>query len=197
MTSFKQAFKIALVVIVLGAPATAAMSDNLYKGPAFAAMASDRRASQIGDSIVIIVTHNAEARNSAARSQSSNAGLTAAANGGNVSESVDLSFARDGAGRGEVRRSERIATQISVVVTEILPNGELKVAGEQFVDVNGEATLISVSGQVRPDDIQSDNRVISSRLANARIGYNGQTFGQRSKRPRFISRIFSRLGLGQ
>jgi flagellar L-ring protein FlgH len=183
------------LAILLGASwAELAQSENLYRGPAWAALASDRRASQVGDSIAVVVMHSAEARNSAARSQSRDGGLTANVNGGSVSESLDLNFSRDGAGRGEVRRSERVAAEISVLVTEVLPNGDLKVAGEQSVDVNGEATLISVSGQVRGEDIQSDNRILSSRLANARIAYNGQTFGQSGKRPKFIARLFSRLG---
>jgi flagellar L-ring protein FlgH len=172
-------------------------SDDLFNASPWSAMSADRRASQVGDSLSVVVMHNAEARNSAARSQSSNGSLGANVNGGSVSESVDLNFARDGSGRGEVRRSERVAAEISVLVTEVLSNGDLKLSGEQFVDLNGEATLISVSGQVRASDIHSDNRVLSSRLANARIAYNGQTFGQRGKRPRFVTRIFNWLGLGQ
>jgi flagellar L-ring protein FlgH len=172
-------------------------SDDLFNASSWSAMSADRRASQVGDSLSVVVMHNAEARNSAARSQSSNGGLGANINGGSVSESVDLNFTRDGSGRGEVRRSERVAAEISVLVTEVLPNGDLKLSGEQFVDVNGEATLISVSGQVRGSDIHSDNRVLSSRLANARIAYNGQTFGQRGKRPKFVSRVFNWMGLGQ
>lgn len=192
----RQKHLIASALVVGFVYAQPVRSDNLFTSSTWSAMTSDLRASKVGDSLSVVVMHNAEARNSAGRSQTNNAAFGAKVNGRRVSEGVDLNFSRDGSGRGEVRRSERVAAEISVLVTEVLPNGDMKLAGEQFVDVNGENTLISVSGQARGSDIDSENKVLSSRLANARIAYNGQTFGQRGKRPKFITNAFNWLGLG-
>src|SRR5439155_1307606 len=53
------------------------------------------------------------------------------------------------------------------------PNGNLYVRGDKIVSVNRENQHIVLSGTVRPEDIASDNSVLSSRLADARIDYYG------------------------
>ena len=86
--------------------------------------------------------------------------------------------------------------QVSAEVIDVYPNGDLLVEGRQQVLVNGEETIIGVRGRVRPVDISSDNIVLSGRLANAQIDYDGSGFISRSARPGIISRLFSLLGLG-
>jgi flagellar L-ring protein precursor FlgH len=61
--------------------------------------------------------------------------------------------------------------------------------------VNGEKRDIEIRGRIRPIDISSDNTIISSRLANAEINYDGEGFATRSAKPGLLNRIFSFLGL--
>jgi flagellar L-ring protein FlgH len=49
---------------------------------------------------------------------------------------------------------------------------------------------------VRMVDIDSDNRVASTRIADAEISYGGRGFVSRSARPGLINRLFAILGLG-
>jgi flagellar L-ring protein precursor FlgH len=87
-----------------------------------------------------------------------------------------------------------MAAQLSATVTEVRPNGDLIVSGWQALDLSGEKTNIKVTGRIRPDDIGADNSVLSSRLADARIEYNGKGFSSRSAKPGIVARLFNFLG---
>jgi flagellar L-ring protein precursor FlgH len=173
-----------------------AHADDLYGQGAFAAMAADQRAGRVGDVLTIVVYQSAEARNAALNNASSRREFSGAISAGELDEDATLSLDGGYRGQGEVRRSESFVTQISVTVSEVMANGDLKVAGEQSMHINGETTLVRVRGRIRPDDIMHGNQVLSSRIADAQISYDGSGFVSRNARPNFIHRLFSLLGLG-
>jgi flagellar L-ring protein FlgH len=77
-------------------------------------------------------------------------------------------------GKGSVNRSEALQTNVAGVVTQVLPNGNLVVEGKQEIRVNFEVRELIVAGIVRPEDIESDNTLDSSKIAQARIPYGGR-----------------------
>jgi flagellar L-ring protein precursor FlgH len=171
-------------------------ADNLYRGSNWSAMSSDRRASQAGDILTVIIFQAAESSNLAQNTSRKATDLSGSISGGHLAEQGELSFGGGYSGKGEIKRSEKLITQISLTVQAVLPNGDLIVAGEQWLNVNGERTHIGVRGRVRSADIQADNSIISNRIADAQIDYNGRGFVSRSAKPGIINRIFSFLGLG-
>jgi flagellar L-ring protein precursor FlgH len=109
------------------------------------------------------------------------------------SASADLSERFDGGGR--IQRSGKLVAQLSVSVLEVMPNGDLVVAGEQRIEVNSETQHIRLSGRVRPEDITDANAVLSSRIADAKITYVGDGILGEKQSPGILSRILSWLRL--
>lgn len=163
---------------------------------AWAALASDRVAARTGDSLTVVVSENAQATNTAQQGskKATHAGGQLTTTGGHV-HSADLSLAGGFDGTGQNARTDRMVAQVSVVVSEVLPNGDLLVAGEERLQMNGQHSRIRVRGRVRPADISSANTVLSSRLADAQIDYDGAGFVSRAAQPGLFGRLLDKLGL--
>ena len=185
----------ALAALALAVPSAAAAED-LYRDSPWASLSNDRRAAAVGDVLTVIIFQAAEATNSARNESSRSTSLGGGLQAGSIDERADIDFGGTYSGRGEVRRSERLVAQMSVVVREVLPNGDFVIEGEQWMRVNGERTRIGVRGRVRQADISAENAVLSSRIADAQIDFDGRGFVSRSARPGLLNRIFSFLGLG-
>lgn len=191
--------RLALLAVCLSAaaslPPASALAENLFHDSQWANVASDQKARRVGDLLTVVVYQNTEARNGAENVGRRRHGVDGSLRGGSVNESAALSLDSHYSGEGEVRRSASFVTQISVVVAEVLANGDLGVAGEQRMSVNGEETLVRVRGRVRPADITSGNQVLSTRIADAQISYDGHGFVSRNARPGLIHALFNLLGL--
>ena len=172
-----------------------AYADDLFHAQTWANVAADRRAAAVGDTITVVVWQNAESHNGAENTAHRASSIDGAVHGDATAHSGSLSLNGAYSGQGQVSRSESFTTQISVTVESILPSGDFIVAGQQQMHVNGEDTYIRIRGRVRPSDIDGDNRVLSTRIANAQIDYDGHGFVSRNTRPGLLHRLFGLLGL--
>ena len=184
-----------IISLTWAAFALPAHAENLFVPDGWPALASDRSARQVGDAITVVIYEQSSAANAAQTGSRKDNALRGGISGGSLNETGNISFGGNYSGRAETSRSGRMIAQISVVVEDILANGDFVIGGLQQLYINGELTDISVRGQVRTADLTSDNRVLSSRIANAQINYRGEGFVSRGAKPGLITRIFSFLGL--
>jgi flagellar L-ring protein FlgH len=171
-------------------------AEDLYKGGNWPSLAADRKADAVGDIVTVLVAENNTASNSVGKSskkQNSLSGQITA--GSSFDKSAGVNFGGSYDGEGNNSRADRMVAQLSATVTQIYPNGDLQISGWQRLKINGEMTDIKVSGRVRPDDINGQNAVLSSRIADANIEYDGKGFATRSAKPGIVTKLFSWLGL--
>jgi len=185
--------KVVLIAGLVAALATGAVAQP--PPPGWSSLVSDRVAGRVGDSLTVLIFENAQASNSAQRGSRKTTKLAGEASADTHEHRAQGSLAGSFDGVGQTSRSDRIVASISAVIVGVLPNGDLRLAGEQSLLVNGEKTVIRLSGRARPADITETNTVLSTRLAEARIEYDGSGFGARSARPGVVSRVLNRLGV--
>jgi flagellar L-ring protein precursor FlgH len=166
----------------------------------------DQRARQVGDIMTITVnfTDKANIANETQRSRTSkeDSGVTDFLGSKLIQTpatavlpgkllTTDSSSSSDG--KGSVVRQEALQTNVAAVVTQLLPNGNLVVEGKQEIRVNYEIRELIVAGIVRPEDIQSDNTIDSSKIAQARIAYGGRGQISDVQQPRYGQQVMDVL----
>jgi flagellar L-ring protein precursor FlgH len=104
---------------------------------------------------------------------------------------VRANSSNDFEGDAETLRRGSLTARVSAQVVEVFPNGNMRIHGTQVVTVNGENQLLTVEGIARPFDIEADNSIDSSRLAEARIEYTGRGVMSDVQRPGWGSRLLS------
>lgn len=160
-------------------------ADSLWR-PGARSFFKDQRASRVGDIVTVVVNMNdaANVKNStsAVRAGSENAGIPNLFGLENLMEKVPMDPSKligltsnnSNVGTGQIQRNENVTLRLAGVITQVLPNGNLVVLASQQFRVNSELRVLTVSGVIRPEDIQSDNTVLHDRMAEARISYGGR-----------------------
>ena len=96
-------------------------------------------------------------------------------------------------GEGKSDRSEYLTATVPALVRKVLPNGNLFVEGHRVVLVNSEEQHFYISGVVRPIDIDQQNSVKSSMIADAEIEFVGAGDLTDNQKQGFLSRYFGWL----
>ena len=149
----------------------------------------DQRAAKVGDILTVMV----DIDDSAATSNASSSSRTSGANLGvpnffglessigkvlpspvDPSNLVKSNSATSNAGAGSIARQEKISTTMAVVITQVLPNGNLVISGSQEVRTNNELRHMSIDGIIRPEDITSANTIRDKQIASLRMNYGGR-----------------------
>jgi flagellar L-ring protein precursor FlgH len=163
----------------------------------YAPLTSGQRAAQVGDVLTVVLTERTQAAATAGTStqRNGNIGLTPPTTGilSRVFSATDASAGGGSqfGGTGQTTQSNQLSGEISVTVVEVFPNGSMLVQGEKRVRLNRGNEFIQVAGLVRPADITPDNRVASTRLADARITYSGRGEIARAAREGWLQRFFN------
>jgi flagellar L-ring protein FlgH len=84
---------------------------------------------------------------------------------------IDVSGSSDYKGGGAITNSQSATSRAAVTVIDVLPNGNMVVEGVRLVRFSGETQFASLRGVVRPADVQSDNTILSTNIADAQIEF--------------------------
>ena len=96
-------------------------------------------------------------------------------------------------GKGDVNRLEQINLKLAATVTQTLPNGNMVIQGKQEVRVNAELRELTITGIIRPEDIDSTNMIGYEKIAEARISYGGRGTVSDVQAPRYGQQLFDIL----
>ncbi|MBR0799576.1 flagellar basal body L-ring protein FlgH [Bradyrhizobium jicamae] len=186
-------------------PEVASYSPNSLWRSGSRAFFKDQRAARVGDilTVTVNITDKAAIANETQRSRTSteDSGVTNFLGSQTITQANKILPGRllttdstsNSDGKGSVNRQEALQTNVAAVVTQVLPNGNLVVEGKQEIRVNYEIRELVVAGIVRPEDIQSDNTIDSSKIAQARIAYGGRGQITDVQQPRYGQQVMDVL----
>jgi flagellar L-ring protein FlgH len=164
----------------------------------------ERRAETRGDilTVVIEIDDKAEISNSSDRSRSGSEDLGIPSllgipqrideilpEGATMADAVQTESSSSYQGEGSVQRNEKLELRVAATVVEELPNGVLRIEGQQEVRVNYELRELVVSGYVRPTDISRQNEITYDKIAGARISYGGRGQISDVQQPRYGQQV--------
>ena len=179
-------------------PATPKANGSIFQVSAgYSPLANGARAAMVGDILTIQLVERTDATKStsANTSRTGNAGITPPTTGlfsklfspTDVAASATQGFK----GAGDSAQSNALSGEITVTVAKVLANGTLLVRGQKALTLNRGDEFVQISGLIRAADISPDNRVLSTRVADARITYTGRGDVQRASKPGWLSSFFS------
>ncbi len=158
-------------------------------------LVTNLKAHRVGDLITIIIT------------EKSNADATSKTKADNKSENKggpglgflnfikpwDMSVENKYKGDGKTERSGSLRAEMTARIIEILHNGDFRLEGTRMVNVNGEKTLIEITGVCRSKDIAPDNTIMSTYISDAMIAYNGSGMINDAAQPGVVTKVLNWL----
>jgi flagellar L-ring protein FlgH len=194
------------VQMPMPAPQPASYNPNSLWRNGSRAFFKDQRAHQVGDilTVKVKITDKATLENDTSRSRknSEDSGVTdfigsklikTPASSILPGKILTADSTASSEGKGSIDRKEELLTNVAGVVTQVLPNGNLVIEGKQEVRVNYEVRELIVAGIVRPEDIESDNTIDSTKIAEARIAYGGRGQLMDVQQPRYGQQVLDVL----
>ncbi len=161
----------------------------------YSALVVGNRARSLGDMVTILLVESTSTSKSTsgATDRSGSFGLIPPAAGplgflnpNALNASGNGSFS----GGGDAAQQNQMTGVVSVTIAAIYPNGTAEVVGEKQMALSQGDEWVQFAGRIRLVDIDADNTLASSRVANARIIYTGQGAVQQASRPGWLSRFF-------
>jgi flagellar L-ring protein FlgH len=170
----------------------------------------DDKAAKVGDIITVTIDENATSTQSATTNTSkdssidmqtpnvlglpSSLGIQNFLNmGTQFDPTVNATIANSMQGTGTVTRNGTLSATISALITDVVPSGNLRIEGRRSVTINNEEQIMVLRGIVRPQDINFDNTIPSTLIADASISYTGEGVVADEQRKGWLAKILSKV----
>ncbi len=176
--------------------ATAGSAGSIFQtGQGYAGLVTGTRARALGDMVTIVLVESTTTNKSTTgrTNREGSFGITPPTSGplsflnpNALNAEADASFT----GGGNAAQQSRLNGTVAVTIAAIYPNGTAEVVGEKQMKLSQGDEWVQFAGRIRLVDIDGDNRLASSQVANARIIYTGKGAVQQASRPGWLSRFF-------
>jgi len=178
---------------------------SLWNGRQPDGLASDNRASNVGDLVTISITETSKASEIANTNTSRNSGVKAGITSllglsfpmkAFTNKEVDVDTALEATvgnvskGEGKTERQSSFTSYLTARVIQVLPNQNLVIQGRRHLRINNETEVLTLTGIVRPEDIDRNNVVSSTKVAEARMLISGVGVVSDKQRVGWFQRIF-------
>ncbi|PIV81955.1 flagellar basal body L-ring protein [bacterium CG17_big_fil_post_rev_8_21_14_2_50_64_8] len=158
-------------------------------------LVTNLKAHHVGDLLTIIITENATA-NATSKTKADNKSEHSGGAGLGFLDFIKpwgVSTENKYKGDGNTQRNGSLEAEITARITEVLHNGDLRIAGTRMVNINGEKQLIEITGVCRQRDIRPDNTIMSTYISDAQIAYNGSGIINDNANPGVVTKIINWL----
>jgi len=160
---------------------------------------ADDKAYRIGDVLTVLVAEDSKIDNKANRDLKKDTSRSSSFDGelGKFADigdfELEASSSNELKGKADYKDERSFTDSVTVVVVDVMPNGNLVVLGNRSRDIAGDKQVIEVSGIVRPSDISFSNTVTSERVADFRIVNKNSGVAEPYTRQSWLARILDVL----
>lgn len=164
--------------------AAAAPAQNLFKQRKTRVnLTADNVARDVGDILSIVIQERSKVKNEDKTERDSTTSLRAQIEAFSLSDKffktnvlpeLDVRSARSFGGEAKQEKDSNFEARMAVMIVDVMPNGNLVIAGSRMLEVDDEVKTMRISGVVRPLDIASDNAISSAMVAEARVSMTGE-----------------------
>jgi len=171
-------------------------------------LVADSRAANVGDILTISITETAKGSGIANTQTSKTSGVKVSIASlfglsfpmksftdqeAQTENAVEAAVGNTSKGEGKTERQSTFTTYLSAQVIRVLSNHNLVVQGKRHLRINNETEVVTLTGIVRPQDIDRNNVVASTKLAEPRLEYSGMGVVSDKQRQGWAVRIFDHL----
>ena len=189
-------------------PSPPPQDGGLWNGRQANGLMADARPSNVGDLVTISITEANKASEIADTSTSRTGGPKVGVNSlfglsfpmkaftdntVNVDTALEASVGNSSDGQGKTERQSAFTSYLTARVIQVLPNQNLMIQGQRQMRINNETEVVMLTGIVRPQDIDRNNTVPSTKVADARLTISGVGVVSDKQKVGWFQRIFDHV----
>ncbi len=197
-----------LLAVAFAGSGQAAPSGSLWPavGQPARSLTADRKAAAAGDILTIVISESAVAQSTQSKQSERESSIedavqrflfSAASSGLGTHNgelpSISIAGKSGYSGGGAVNNSQSLSARAAVLVSDVLPNGNLVIEGVRVVTFSGETQYVVLHGLVRRDDIARDNTVLSTNIAEARVEFHSEGSLTDAQKRGWLAKTYEKL----
>lgn len=180
-------------------PQATASNGSIYQTNHDVALFENPVAHRVGDIVTIRLVESTAASKSSSTNTKKSTGVDIGVSSllgqavtlrGNNALSAGIDNSSDFSGEGNSQQSNKLAGDITVTIAKRYSNGNLLVRGQKWITINQGREFVRIQGMIRAIDVQPDNSVESTKVADATISYGGQGALADANAKGWLSRFF-------